>query len=89
MARFGKNRRRCPFCDSGEQNHELKAGSGGWAIHMYCKTCGAMGPRVAYENNHSWMVIRGMEGGTVAKKARELWYGESEPRLSGRVPPMH
>ena len=56
---------------------------------MYCKTCGAMGPRVAYENNHSWMVIRGMEGGTVAKKARELWYGESEPRLSGRVPPMH
>ncbi len=98
MARYGKSPFICPFCGSPEKDHEPRSGSGGWAIHWACKTCGAMGPRVRVPENKAWLArcaftgeksywdTSGYQG--YAIKARELFYGVSQPVLSGRVPPM-
>ncbi len=91
MARFAKDPWICPFCGSGEKSHQLKTGAGGYSIHMSCRECQCLGPKVSMGGgrNNAWRVVDGLERPDLAAKARKLFYGVQAPVCSTAIPPFY
>lgn len=88
MAKYGTNKSECPFCGAPESSHKLATGGGGCYLHVRCKVCGALGPRVKSPGlNQGWRVVLKGEFPKLAERAWNLWYGEKQPSLSGAIPP--